>query len=219
MSPPADRFDPARGGAAQDLVADAHPERVRAALGERVSAATVQRLQESRRLRARLQALLIHHHGGSAGHTPDPVGGMLRDGAPEVSILDEPDLLDAARLAGALWHARALRLLVSGAVVGDLVARIGRRAHAFGLRNIAHAVEIAPAVADPLALASEIERDGLRCLGARFASSPASRLRLLTRPPPGTPAEAETFDDVYVRNAPAVLARVAAELGKSHDGT
>jgi hypothetical protein len=67
MSPPADRFDPARGGAAQDLVADAHPERVRAALGERVSAATVQRLQESRRLRARLQALLIHHHGGSAG--------------------------------------------------------------------------------------------------------------------------------------------------------
>ena len=51
MSPPADRFDPARGGAAPDLVADAHPERVRAALGERVSAATVQRLQESRRLR------------------------------------------------------------------------------------------------------------------------------------------------------------------------
>jgi hypothetical protein len=160
--------------------------------------------------------LLIDHHGGSAGRTPDLDGGMRLDGARDVSILDDPDLLDAARLAGALWHARALRLLVSGAVVGDLVARIGRRAHAFGLRNIAHAVEIAPAVADPLALASDIERDGLRCLGARFAGCPAARLRLLTRLPPGTPAEAETFDDVYVRNAPAVLARVAEELGTSH---
>jgi hypothetical protein len=218
-APSADRFERDRGGVAPDLVADAHPERLRACLGERVSAATVHRLQQSRRLRPRLQALLVRHFGESAGPSPEPAGGALEEGHPAASILDHPDLLEATRLAGALWHARALRLLVSGGAVGELVSRIGRRAHAFGLRNVAHAVEAAPTAADPIALASAIERDGLLCLGAGFAAAcPALRLRLLTRLAPGTPAEAAHFDDIHVRNAPAVLARVAAELGEPPHG-
>ena len=221
-----------RGGD-PELVSRAHPERLLACLDPRLSAATVRRLQDCRRLLARLHDLLVRRYGAllappgapSVDHAEDarlagasPELGEAGDaGLAEAAILGHPDLMEVARLAGAVWHARSLKLLVSGPAVAEVVSRIGRRAHAFGLRNAAAAVASTPA-SDPVALAGAIERDGLLCLGAGLlAGSPALRLRVLLRLPPGTPAEAESFEEVVLRNAPAVLARVAAELqGPSH---
>jgi hypothetical protein len=202
-----------------DLVVGAHPERLLACLGPGASLATARRLQDAPRLRGRLQALLVERFA-TGGDAPSAAATATaaRPAAADASILEAHDLDEAARLAGAIWHARALKLLVTGAAVGGLIARIGRRAYGFGLRNAASAIETTP-IADPDLLAEAIERDGFLCLGARFATdSRALRLRLLTRLPPGTPAEADSFPEVHLRNAPEILARVAAELNERPHG-
>ena len=203
---------PGGRGAAGDLVQGTHPERLRACLDARLGLRTIRRLQESQRLRGGLQALIVQRYGELAGRVPDAAEVVACDAGIAEALLDHPNLTEAAYLAGAIWHARALKLLVSGPAVAGLVACIGRRAHACGLRHAALAVETV-AIADPSALAVAIERDGFLCLGACFrAAPPALRLRFLLRLPPGTPAEADDFGEAHLRNAPAILARVAAEL-------
>jgi len=206
------------GHAAGDFVARAHPERVRACLDPRVSLATARRLQDCRRLRHRLHAVMAERYGSLDVQNSATVSATSDAAAALASILASTDPIEAARLAGALWHARSLKLVLSGPAVAGLVAQIGRRAHAFGLRNAQAAVDATP-ITDPVALASAIERDGLLCLGACASGSPALRLRLAVMLAPGTPVDADHLPASFLTNAPAVLARVAAELDDGrHDG-
>jgi hypothetical protein len=210
-SPSAEHAAPGPGDAPIDLVRRAHPERLRACLDPRIGPATATRLQEAGRFRARLDALLMRHFTPPAPETVAEDAGSSEAEAALASILARAEPTEAARLAGAIWHAGSLKRLVSGPAVGELVGRIGRRAHACGVRNAAAAVATAP-IADPAALAAAVERDGLLCLGAAAVGSPRLRLHLLMMLPLGTPAEAERFSELHRANAPVILVRVAAEL-------
>lgn len=188
-----------------DPIAVAHPERLSARLDPRLGAALIERLRACPRLRPRLARVLV---------APPPLDGEeTGEGAGALAErLTECDPEELARLAGAVWHANALKLVISGKAVAELVQRIGPHARAFGLRNAALAVAEEAVATEPAELAQAIERDGLRCLGAWLARVPAeTRARLLLRLPPASPAELVDGDAAGLVRAPAIMARVLAE--------
>lgn len=189
-----------------DPIAVAHPARLAAPLDLRLGPELVQRLRGCRRLRPRLLTIVV-----APPVEPGGDGEGSGDGALSARLAAS-DPMDLARLAGAAWHGNALKHLIAGKTVAELVRRIGPRARAFGLRNAALAVPAEPAAADGAALAELIERDGLRCLGAFLLRVPAGlRTQTLFRLPPGSPAERPEAEDPDLSRAPAIMARVLAE--------
>ena len=103
--------------------------------------------------------------------------------------------------------------MIRGRDVADLVAHIGRRAHAFGLRRDG----VAPALhsVTPGALAERIARDGYACLGVWFSSFPPSmRQQLLVRLPPEV-AESPDWSDAQQSLALGLMDPVLSELDGS----
>jgi hypothetical protein len=196
------------------LVLAAHPQRLADALDARLSAAVVSRLQSCARLHERIAPLLIPRQGGSSNDTSahDVIEPAERQATFE--RLFHADLRQASHLAGAAWHALSLRQMLRGRDVADLVAQIGRRAHAFGLRRAG----VAPALPSisPGALAERIERDGYACLGVWFSSFPPPiRQQLHVRLPPGTAAESPELSDAHQRLALGLIDPVLSELDES----
>ncbi|MBO0764025.1 MAG: hypothetical protein J2P50_05490 [Hyphomicrobiaceae bacterium] len=191
-----------------------HPDRVRACLDPRLSAAVAQRLADSERVGWRVAEIILYRHGLNPAMLDDFYGRAAPASSSEADIhpLLHCDLEDCARLAGAAWHARSLKQCVSGKLVADLTALIGHRTRAFGLRNANLAV-CSQVVTGAAELAAAINDDGFRCIGALLSSKDwALRGLVHVRLPPGTPAEAVAFGDEHVRHAPAIIERALAEL-------
>ena len=165
------------------MVLAAHPSRLADALDSRLSAPLVRRLQSCSRLHDRIATLLIERPaGGSSDALPDDATA-LAERRPIFECLFQVDLKEASSLAGAAWHALSLRQMIRGRDVADLVAQIGQRAHAFGLRRDG----VAPALRSiaPGDLAEHIARDGYACLGVWVSSfPPPMRQQLHVRLPP-----------------------------------
>ena len=102
-------------------MASAHPDRLAACLDVPLSRRTLRRLQQCERLHARLNALLVERWEGQIGDDPELGAGHAGTQDPPPSLLEHPDIYEIARLAGAVWHSRSLKSLVSGTVVGELV--------------------------------------------------------------------------------------------------
>jgi len=97
--------------------------------------------------------------------------------------------------------------------VADLVAQIGQRAHAFGVRRDG----VAPALHSvaPGALAEHIARDGHACLVVWYSTfPPPMRQQLLVRLPPGD-AEAPEWSDAQQKLALGLMDPVLTELDGS----
>ncbi|MDQ8726885.1 nodulation protein NolU [Bradyrhizobium sp. LHD-71] len=197
---------------ASRLALAAHPQRLADAFDRRLSVAVVSRLQGCPRLHERIATLLLHQRGADSS-------GSIADNAPAerretFERLFQVDLKEASHLAGAAWHAHSLRQIIHGRDVADLIARIGRRAHAFGLRRGG----VAPAMRSPAsdALAEQIERDGHACLGVWFSSFPSSmRQQLYLRLPPDTAAETPDLSDAQQKLALGLIDPVLSELDES----
>nr|WP_234886919.1 nodulation protein NolU [Sinorhizobium terangae] len=160
-----------------ELVTATHPTRLAARLDTQLSAATVARLQKSPRLQSRIAELLLDNQMDFDEHGWGP------------DLLRGHDPGRAALLAGGIWHARSLLRMISKPDLVALIGRIGAEAHAFGIRNLPHAIATRP-IADPQKLAHRIEHDGYACLGAWLDdSSVLDRNRVLLRLPAGTAAE------------------------------
>lgn len=176
-----------------------HPERLRAVLDPRLSEATLARLMDCGRLRGRLDARL-----GRAGEAlPDEAAWLTAD----------PD--EAACRAGALLHGQAVRAVLSGPAVTDLVTAIGREAHVLALRYGAQM----PPRSHGEDLAEAILRDGELCLGAwLMRQDGALRRAVLLALPPGTPIEAGPFTPDLEEGAGAIMALVARSFGQGETG-
>lgn len=200
------------------LVLAAHPQRVADVLDSRLSAAVVGRLQSCPRLHGRIASLLIERQAGGSNDTPaddaatdDAVN--LAERRATFERLFQADPKEASSLAGAAWHAQSLRQMVRGRDVADLIAQIGRRAHAFGLRRDG----VAPAQhsVTPSALAEQITHDGYACLGVWFSSFPPSmRQQLHVRLPPES-TEAPDWSDAQQSLALGLMDPVLSELDES----
>jgi hypothetical protein len=194
------------------LVLAAHPQRVADVLDNRLSATVVGRLQDCPRLHQRIAQLLIPPQAGDSNDMADDEADPA-DRQATFERLFRADLKEAASLAGAAWHALSLRQMVRSRDVADLVAHIGQRAHAFGLRHAG----VAPALRSipPAALAERIVRDGTACLGVWFSSFPPSMRQLLqVRLPPAT-ADALEWSNAQQSQALALIDPVLSELGES----
>ena len=148
----------------------AHPRRLADVLDIRLSDALVRRLQNCARLHDRIAPLLIQQQAAGRNDTPPEDATALAEWRTTFERLFRADLTEASSLAGAAWHALSLRQMIRGRDVASLVAHIGQRAHAFGLRRDG----IAPALRsiDPDALAEHITRDGYACLSVWVSSYP-----------------------------------------------
>ena len=165
------------------MVLAAHPSRLADAFDSRLSAPVVRRLQSCARLHDRIAALLIERQAGGPNDAPADDAAALAERRGAFERLFQADLKEASSLAGAAWHALSLRQMIRGRDVADLVAQIGQRAHAFGLRRDG----AAPALRSiaPGALAEHITRDGYACLGVWVSSfPPPMRQQLHVRLPP-----------------------------------
>jgi hypothetical protein len=206
-----------KGAASHDatrLVLAAHPQRLAGALDHRLSAAVIGRLQNCVRLHERLASLLIQPQGGSPDDASADDLTALAERRATFERLFQADLREVSHIAGAAWHALSLRQMIRGRDVADLVAQIGQRAHAFGLRRDG----IAPALRSiaPGALAERIERDGYACLVAWFSSFPPSmRQQLHLRLPPGIAADSLELSDAHQRLALGLIDPVLSELDES----
>ena len=200
-----------------DLVAIAHPSHLSLILHPDLAPALKARLQSCRRLQARLATLLSQAsvpmpHGIPAGLAADTEAGKSIDADRLLRI----DLLEAVRLAGAAWHSKALRKLIRGNDIADVVAQIGARAHGFGVRQ--NLDSDALPIAEPAALAKAILDDGWHCLACWLAQSPAPvRVRIFVRLPQGTAIPDPAFTGARRARALALAAPVIAELETSSD--
>lgn len=198
------------------LVLAAHPQRLADALDSRLSAAVVGRLQSCPRLHGRIAPLLIQRQAdgsNDANDTPANDAATLADWRATFERLFRADLKEASSLAGAAWHALSLRQMIRGRDVADLVAHIGQRAHAFGLRRDG----VAPTMlsVSPGVLAEQIARDGYACLGVWFSSFPPSmRQQLRVRLAPDF-AESPDWSDAQQILAQGLMDPVLSELDGS----
>jgi hypothetical protein len=202
------------------MVLAAHPRRLADTLDSRLSAPVVRRLQNCARLHDRIAALLIQRHPGGSNDALADDAAALAERRATFDRLFQVDLKEASSLAGAAWHALSLRQMIRGRDVADLVAQIGQRAHAFGLRRdgVAPALRsVAPALraVAPGALAEYIARDGYACLGVWFSSfPPPMRQQLLVRLPPDS-GEYPEWSDAQQRLAFGLMGPVLSELDES----
>jgi hypothetical protein len=141
-----------------------HHSRIGMVLDQRLTAETVQKLQNCPRLHERLSALM-QTVLMKEDLWPIPSSSEF------LSFPTRPG--ETARLVGAIWHGASLRLVVTGRAASELVAALGEKAFTFGLRHAASA--IAPAEpSKPSDLAEAVRCDGLACLGAWLAPQPKS---------------------------------------------
>ncbi|MCA6116462.1 hypothetical protein J6524_16370 [Bradyrhizobium sp. WSM 1738] len=194
------------------MVLAAHPRRLADVLDIRLSAPLIRRLQSCARLHDRLAPLLIQQIAGSNDTPPEDTTDLEEQRA-TFERLFRADLTQASSLAGAAWHALSLRQMIRGRDVASLIAHIGQRAHAFGLRRDG----IAPALRSvgPDALAEHIRRDGYACLSVWISSfMPPMRQRLHVRLPPES-AEPPEWTDVQRTLALGLMDPVLSELDDS----
>jgi hypothetical protein len=183
-----------------------HPSRIAAALDQRLSAEAVRKLQNCRRLEQRLATQMKL---GLAEQDLWPIPGS----ADFLASPAHPQ--EVARLAGAIWHAASLRLVVTGKAAAELVATIGEKTFAFGLRHAAASVAPAQAIGAS-ELAHAIDGDGLACLGAWLASEPKPRRdAVLLRLSPEETEQARRFDPEHMTACQSVITIVMAE-GEIH---
>jgi hypothetical protein len=190
----------------------AHPRRLADVLDVRLSMALVRRLQGCARLHGRLAPLLIQQAAGSDDPPVDDATPICEQRA-TFERLFRADLTAASSLAGAAWHALSLRQMIRGRDVAVLVAHIGQRAHAFGLRRDG----IAPALRSvgPDALAEHITRDGYACLNVWVSSfAPPMRQQLLVRLPPEITGRPD-WNDAQRRLALGLMDPVLSKLDES----
>ena len=195
------------------LVLAAHPRRLADTLDSRLSAAVVSRLQGCPRLHDRIAPLLIQPQNDEPNDTRADDATTLGDRRAVFERLFRADLKQALLLAGAAWHAQSLRQMIRGRDVADLVAQIGQRAHAFGLRRDG----VAPALrsVEPGALAEHIARDGNACVVVWFSSfPPPMRQQLLVRLPPES-APSPEWSDAQQQLALSLIDPVLSELDES----
>jgi hypothetical protein len=195
------------------LVLAAHPRRLADALDSRLSAPLVRRLQNCTRLHDRIAPLLIQQQTGGSNDTPADDATALAQRQASFERLFQADLKEASSLAGAAWHALSLRQMIRGRDVADLVAQIGPRAHAFGLRRDG----VAPALhsAAPGVLAEHIARDGYACLAVWVSSFPSPmQQQLHVRLPPESAGHFE-WGDAQQSLALGLMDPVLSELDES----
>ncbi|MCA6105788.1 nodulation protein NolU [Bradyrhizobium cenepequi] len=179
-----------------------HPSRIAAVLDQRLTAETIRKLQNCRRLE---QRLAMQMRPGLADQELWPIP------APAEFLAGPAHPQDAARLAGAIWHAASLRLVVTGKAAAELVATIGEKAFAFGLRHAAASVVPAQAIGVS-ELAHAIDRDGVACLGAWLAGEPKPRRdAVLLRLPPEEAERARQFSPEHMTACQSVMTIVIAE--------
>jgi hypothetical protein len=197
------------------MVLAAHPRRLADALDSRLSESLVHRLQSCARLHDRIAALLIERQAGRSSDTPADDATALSEWPATFERLFQIDLKEASTLAGAAWHALSLRQMIRGRDVADLVAQIGQRAHAFGLRRDGGAPALRSVA--PAALAEHIARDGYACLNVWFSSfPPPMRQQLHVRLPPESAGHPE-WSDAQQKLALGLMDPVLSELdGSTH---
>ncbi|MGY4473825.1 nodulation protein NolU [Bradyrhizobium sp. USDA 3364] len=182
----------------RELAALIHPSRLAGHLDGLLSEATVLQLQKTPRLQQRLAELLLKSEEASNG----------TDWGRDVLLGHDPRR--AALLAGSIWHARSVLKLVSKHDVAILIENIGAEAHAFSIRHLSGAVATT-SIVDPHKLSSQIEHDGLACLGAWLKdASELDRVRVLFRLPVGTAAESPAAE--HHNAASRLLSLVVAHL-------
>ncbi|XSC45534.1 hypothetical protein ACF1BQ_005425 [Bradyrhizobium sp. RDT10] len=195
------------------IVLAAHPRRLADTLDSRLSASVVHRLQSCARLHDRIAPLLIQRQADGSNDAPADDATALAERRATFERLFQVDLKEASSLAGAAWHSLSLRQMIRGRDVADLVAQIGQRAHAFGLRRDG----VAPALRSvaPAALAERIASDGYACLGAWISSfPPPMRQHLHVRLPPESAGRAE-WSDAQQSLALGLMDPVLQELDRS----
>jgi hypothetical protein len=195
------------------MVLAAHPRRLADTLDSRLSASLVRRLQSCARLHDRIAPLLIQRQADGSNDAPADDATALAERRATFERLFLADLTEASSLAGAAWHALSLRQMIRGRDVADLVAQIGQRAHAFGLRRDG----VAPALRSvaPAALAESIARDGNACLDVWFSSfPPPMRQQLHVRLPPESAGRPE-WSDAQQSLALGLMDPVLSELDRS----
>jgi hypothetical protein len=195
------------------LVLAAHPQRLVHALDSRLSITVIGRLQSCPRLHDRIASLLIQRQAGGSDDAAADDATTIADRRATFERLFHADLKEASSVAGAAWHALSLRQMIRGRDVTDLVAQIGQRAHAFGLRRDG----VAPALhsVTPSALAKQIAHDGYACLGVWFSSFPPSmRQQLHVRLPPGS-TEPPDWSNAQQSLAQGLMDPVLSELDES----
>jgi hypothetical protein len=191
-----------------------HLERLRARLDPRLTSETIARLLTCERLRTSLTRMAcgdLAEIGESDGEEQSAVPKEQ-----EPLLAHDPGLI--ARLAGAVWHGRSLRALISGRDVAALSALVGKDVHVCGVRNaeFARASEI---ISDPYALADVIVEDGHACLGAWLeTASSALRRCMLLRLPPGTRAEVGACDEGHKQSCGSIMTRIWAHLAEQERG-
>jgi len=195
------------------VVLAAHPRRLADVLDIRLCGPLVRRLQSCARLHDRIAPLLIQQQIAGSNDTPPNDTTALEEQRASFERLFRADLTKASSLAGAAWHALSLRQMIRGPDVASLIAHIGQRAHAFGLRRDG----IAPALRSvgPDALAEHITRDGYACLSVWISSfPPPMRQRLHVRLPPES-AEPPEWTDAQRTLALGLMDPVLSELDDS----
>lgn len=195
------------------MVLAAHPRRLAEALDNRLSATVLRRLQNCARLHDRIAPLLIQRQARGSNDTPAYDATALAERSTTFDRLFQVDLKEASSLAGAAWHALSLRQMIRGRDVADLVAQIGQRAHAFGLRRDG----VAPALRSvaPDALAEHITRDGYACISVWVSSFPPPMQQLLHVRLPPESALCPEWSDAQQALALGLMDPVLSELDES----
>ena len=159
----------------------AHPERLRALMPPSLPDTAIDRMRATPRLQRLLNAKLAAAGALNQGR-PGPSGSAEWEG--RLIRLDQPETAAVVLLAGAVWHAGTLKTMVMRETLRQVLAAIGRRAHAFALRH-AELTPVAASAVPPAGLRMAAERDGTRCLAAWADGLPpgsAGRLRLKLSP-------------------------------------
>lgn len=157
---------------------EVHPGHLSALL-PRLPDTTIRRLQACRRLEGRLCELLTGSASLAAWPGPDMLAGPAR-----LALASRGQIMRAATVMGAIWHAASVRSCISSAAVAFLVGEIGAEARSAALRHASLGVAD-PEPMTPHELVAAVAHSADACLEFWLATLPDGvRQRVLLKLPP-----------------------------------
>jgi hypothetical protein len=174
-----------------------HPGRTREWLPE-LTAESGSALLKCRRLTPRLSSIITQHYKLAALEEEDGLDLAI-------AMLSFDALAQASHLAGAIFHAREIRMLISKPAIASLFAGAGEWAHGFAMAN----ADLAPPASaqdseDEPPTAEILTRDGQLCFRAwlNTLSAPAAQRVVLKFP---GDLETSPLPPVFEVHGPAIF--------------
>ena len=187
-----------------------HADRLRALLPSSLPRNVADEIRATPRLQRVLNAKLTETMPPYQSPGPAEPDG-LADWEHRLIRLDVADTAAVVLLAGAVWHAATLKMMVMREALKEALAAIGHRAHALALRH-ADLTPVAASAIPPDGLRLTAERDGVLCLAAwadGLPPEPAGRVWLKLPP---RHLETQPPTDIHRVHALPIVERCAQEV-------